>query len=376
MRFADVPLFLPIRRGLRYGSGRKPLPKQYFVRSPSRCWANPRQALRCEELEDGTECSIEGVDGTCFAGACVPVTCGNGATDLGEDCDDRNDDDADGCTGSCEYTCQNDEQCADGRRCNGAEKCIDVFLGASGEKTGQACSEPSEQIDVSFCPSDPCATYRCNESGDCVAEPIDSDFDGFSDCTEVEFNCDPFEARSNPNAVEVCDNIDNDCNDLVDDNAEATLWFRDDDGDRYGNPKESISSCEEVTGYEPRSGDCYDTDERARPMHTQSYSTPIEGCDPTEEDALGCYDYDCNGRIDFERNGYVKCRTTLVGPEVVCSGGGFSPYVGPLPEGPGEMIEIPEGLVSCGKAGTSFICKRSGPSCVPIAEGIFTQACR
>ncbi|MBN1774273.1 MAG: hypothetical protein JXB32_23640, partial [Deltaproteobacteria bacterium] len=52
--------------------------------------------------DDGTACTTAaGVDGFCYEERCRPVTCGNGVTNSGEDCDDGNLVDGDGCESDC-----------------------------------------------------------------------------------------------------------------------------------------------------------------------------------------------------------------------------------------------------------------------------------
>jgi cysteine-rich repeat protein len=71
-------------------------------------------------LEDGIEC---GADRVCRVGTCAPVSCGNGAIDPPEQCDDMNVDPGDGCEPDCTYTCSSDLECKDGEPCNGDEYC-------------------------------------------------------------------------------------------------------------------------------------------------------------------------------------------------------------------------------------------------------------
>ena len=52
---------------------------------------------------DGTECTPEGAaEGVCEGGVCVPLTCGDGTLDEGEQCDDGNRTSFDGCSAACE----------------------------------------------------------------------------------------------------------------------------------------------------------------------------------------------------------------------------------------------------------------------------------
>ena len=54
-------------------------------------------------------------------------------------------------------------------------------------------------------------------------------------------DCDDDDGAINPDADEVCDNEDNDCDGTVDedDAVDATTWYEDGDGDGYGDPQVS-----------------------------------------------------------------------------------------------------------------------------------------
>ena len=47
------------------------------------------------------------------------------------------------------------------------------------------------------------------------------------------FDCDDSRAHSYPEAPEVCDFQDNDCNGIIDDNVTLLSWYPDDDGDGF-----------------------------------------------------------------------------------------------------------------------------------------------
>ena len=78
------------------------------------------------------------------------------------------------------------------------------------------------------------------------------------DCDDNNINIHPF-------ATEVCDGKDNDCNGLIDDGV-GTLWYRDADGDGYGNPTISILSCSQPAGFVSNSDDCDDTRSAINPQ--------------------------------------------------------------------------------------------------------------
>ena len=67
-----------------------------------------------------------------------------------------------------------------------------------------------------------------------LAEPateiIDSDQDGF----HSEEDCNDTDPTIHPDAEEICDEIDNNCNDEVDENVTFT-YFTDSDGDGFGD---------------------------------------------------------------------------------------------------------------------------------------------
>ena len=75
----------------------------------------------------------------------------------------------------------------------------------------------------------------------------DADEDGFPESED----CDDSNPAVHPEATEFCDDIDNDCDDEVDesDAKDATTWYIDSDGDGYGAEDESLVQCEAPSGY-------------------------------------------------------------------------------------------------------------------------------
>jgi hypothetical protein len=128
----------------------------------------------------------------------------------------------------------------------------------------------------------------------------DSDSDGFGDpddstavCrlgegqVDLAGDCDDRDAEVNPDAVEVCNGQDDDCDDLVDDDdsdAELTTWYADNDGDGYGDDDTTTEACDEPANYASVGGDCDDGEAAANPGEA-------EIC----EDGI---DNDCDGGFD------------------------------------------------------------------------------
>lgn len=98
-------------------------------------------------------------------------------------------------------------------------------------------------------------------------------------------DCDDGDALISPVGIEVCNDTDDDCNGIVDDD-EATgagWWFVDADEDDYGDIATATWSCSSIEGYVQNSDDCDDANSGAAPLHR-------ELCDG--------YDNDCDGETD------------------------------------------------------------------------------
>jgi len=107
----------------------------------------------------------------------------------------------------------------------------------------------------------------------------DSDNDGYTDgttlvsCTKpygyvesaTRGDCNDTNPDINPGKTEVCDGLDNDCDNEVDEGFTRTTYYRDSDGDGYGNPSTSIQACSQPPGYVSNSLDCDDSNPAINP---------------------------------------------------------------------------------------------------------------
>jgi hypothetical protein len=139
----------------------------------------------------------------------------------------------------------------------------------------------------------------CDDSVDVGAiDPLtwyaDNDADGFGDdvaidqqcaqpsgSVDVGGDCDDTNAAVHPGAAEVCDGIDNDCDESVDTGANDATWYADNDEDGFGDDVAMDPQCAETSGSVEVGGDCDDNDPAVNP-------TANEICD----DGL---DNDCDG---------------------------------------------------------------------------------
>jgi hypothetical protein len=123
-----------------------------------------------------------------------------------------------------------------------------------------------------------------------ACEPGDGEADNADDCDDAS-------DRVHPDASERCDEVDNDCDGLVDDEDDdvdagsQSNWFPDADGDGYGGTGGSpVQACEQPDGYGTGANDC---DEAAPTIK------------PAAPELCNGIDDDCDGDIDGAADGWL-----------------------------------------------------------------------
>lgn len=134
----------------------------------------------------------------------------------------------------------------------------------------------------------------------------DADRDGFGDSGNVQFacerpdgysaepgDCDDVNDERYPGRAEICNQVDDDCNEIVDDDpVDGSPWYPDRDRDGYGGDDQVVQACRPVPEHLPTGGDCDDSDATINPDGQ-------EICDEGEGDE------DCDGLVNDEDDSMI-----------------------------------------------------------------------
>jgi hypothetical protein len=82
-------------------------------------------------------------------------------------------------------------------------------------------------------------------------------------------DCDDNNAAVNPNATELCNQLDDDCDGQLDDGLESVIYYPDLDLDGYGDDASDSTSCAVVDGFILVGGDCNDQDSLVNPAQAE-----------------------------------------------------------------------------------------------------------
>jgi hypothetical protein len=128
-------------------------------------------------------------------------------------------------------------------------------------------------------------------------EPVsDADEDGWP----TDQDCNDRDASIHPEAPEICDGVDNDCDEAIDEDVKVTVWA-DADGDGYGDAGDPRQACGPGDGLVDNDLDCDDDNERSHPEAPERCNGRDDDCDGSvDEDPIDGEIY----HLDGDRDGY------------------------------------------------------------------------
>jgi hypothetical protein len=103
-------------------------------------------------------------------------------------------------------------------------------------------------------------------------------------------DCDDADPDRSPGATEVCNGIDDDCDDLFDDEDDTLdptsllSWFADDDGDGFGRAGPSLQQCAAPAGAVANEDDCDDNNDDVHPDAQEVCNRVDDDCDGLRDD--------------------------------------------------------------------------------------------
>ena len=136
-----------------------------------------------------------------------------------------------------------------------------------------------------------------------IQDKLDRDDDGFTG----KDDCDDDNPLIHPNATEICNELDDDCDGLVDDLdldidvTTGSTFFLDQDRDGHGDESTSILSCSVPIGYSNSNDDCEDNNDQICPSCVEICDELDNNCDEiVDDDAIDLL----VGFLDIDGDGY------------------------------------------------------------------------
>jgi hypothetical protein len=142
---------------------------------------------------------------------------------------------------------------------------------------------------------------------------IDTDQDGFgagtatNSCTPIfgnyvtnNFDCNNNNANIRPNAIETCNSIDDNCNNLIDDGLTFINYYIDTDGDGFGAGAATNACTNPGSGYSTNNTDCNNTNAAVRPSASEVCNGIDDNCNSSIDEGLQFSNY----YLDVDHDGY------------------------------------------------------------------------
>ena len=171
------------------------------------------------------------------------------------------------------------------------------------------------------------------ENSELIETFVDADGDGFGDPSTRELvctlsdglvtnddDCDDQRSQVFPGALEICDGIDNDCTDRVDDGLREREDYQDLDGDGFGNFDETTEACTPPPGYVENQLDCDDLNAQVNPAAREICNAGLDdNCNDKADDADPTLDRETATvwYYDLDDDGYGGLEALPFPPEAI-----------------------------------------------------------
>ena len=125
-------------------------------------------------------------------------------------------------------------------------------------------------------------------------------------------DCNDLDIEVHPGAIEVCNNIDDNCSGATDEGIPAITYFQDFDMDGYGNFLSDTTSCFHPIGYIFDSTDCNDTDSTINPLGIEVCNSLDDNCNGTTDEDFAFTTYYLDADSDSFGNTLVDSISCLL----------------------------------------------------------------
>jgi hypothetical protein len=125
----------------------------------------------------------------------------------------------------------------------------------------------------------------------------------------ISGDCNDQDASINPASEEICDDIDNNCDGLIDEGLTLYTYYLDADNDTYGDAAVSIETCYDfpASGYVVDNGDCDDQDASINPASEEICDDADNNCDGLIDEDLQLYTF----YLDNDGDGYGDAEESI-----------------------------------------------------------------
>lgn len=263
------------------------------------------------------------------------------------------------------YRCEADDQCGGGLICD----------------DGVCCNAEGTPI----CPTRARGNGLCPDGGSPSTMYADRDVDGYGDSATSATFCGPpslqrFVLQSGdcvdtvgvgstvfPDAGELCDGLDNDCDGIEDDGLDGGVYFQDSDNDGAGDPAVPRTFCAPASGWVVTSNDCDPSRNSVHPGGTEVCDGLDNDCRNGPDDGpVGlqptCINGSANGICQQGReicqSGQIVCQSTVTPRDETCDGALDEDCNGQLDNqpgcgGPSNLLTAPGLQIGAGELAAS-----------------------